>query len=76
MTDRKFEILLITLNRSHGEYLRLLLQAEDEYFERFGNYPSEVDDDHWIDSFHTNCAGSTLKNVLKHGALANDRLNE
>jgi len=73
MTDRKFETLLVELNRTHGEYLRLLYDAEYEYFERFGNYPSEVDDDHWIDSFHVNSSGSTLKDVLKHGTLANDR---
>ena len=73
MTDKQFGKLLTKLNRAHGLYYDLLYKAEEEYKKRFGNYPSDVDDDWWIDSFCQSPAGSTLANVLKHGTLANDR---
>ena len=73
MTDKQFGKLLTKLNKAHGAYCELLFKAEEEYKRRFGNYPSDVDDDWWIDSFCQSPAGSTLEDVLKHGALANER---
>jgi hypothetical protein len=73
MTDNKFEILLYKLNRAHRKYCKLLSLAEDEYKRRFGNFPSEVDDDWWIDSFCQSPAGSTLKDVIIHATRANER---
>ena len=72
MIDSRYKNLLIRLNRAHGKYLKLLNEAEEEYKNRFGNYPSEVDDDFWIDSFYQSDSGARLEDVLKHGALANE----
>lgn len=72
MTDKTFGKLLNRLNLAHAKYLSLLRQAEEEYKSRFGNYPSEVDDDWWIDSFHQSDSGSTLSDVLENGKLANE----
>jgi hypothetical protein len=72
MTDKAFEKLLCRLNSTHSKYLKLLKEAEDEYKRRFGNYPAEVDDDWWIDSFCQSDSGSTLEKVLENGMLANE----
>lgn len=72
MTDKSFAKLLFRVDKSHSRYLKLLNEAEEEYKRRFGNYPSEVDDDWWIDSFHQSDAGSSLEDVLKHGERANN----
>ena len=72
MTDKQFEKLLFRVNSAHSKYLQLLKEAENEYKRRFGNYPSEVDDDWWIDSFCQSDCGSTLEKVLENGALANE----
>jgi hypothetical protein len=73
MTDNKFNEVLIKLNKAHSKYLNLLRIAEEEYKRRFGNYPADVDDDFWIDSFCQSDSGAKLENVMIHGALANER---
>ncbi len=73
MTDKKFGELLYKLTKAHEKYCTLLSEAEEEYKRRFGNYPAEVDDDWWIDSFCQSSSGSSLKDVLEHGALANEQ---
>ena len=52
MKDNKFQEL-IDLTISSKEYYYEFLEAlEEEYKRRFKNYPSEVDDDAFIDTFH------------------------
>lgn len=74
MTNKEFETLLTDLNKAHVEHDNLLKKAEEEYKRRFGHYPSEVDDDYWIDSFHDSPAGSSLKDVIK-SAKSRSRYN-
>ena len=49
----------------HRQYSLLLNKAEEEYKRRFGHYPSEVDDDWWIDSFHQTLSGSKVDDAIK-----------
>lgn len=52
MTDRQFTNLLRKTARAYNRYKPLLEAAEKEYKRRYGNNPSDVDDDFWIDSLH------------------------
>ena len=53
MTDKKFQDLIYKTCKSKLQHLRLLDKAEDEYIRRYGNHPSDIDDDYWIDGMHT-----------------------
>ena len=52
MTDQKWHKIIIKCKAACDEHLRLLKIAEDEYFQRYGNAPSDVNDDWWIDTLH------------------------
>lgn len=67
MDDTRFQELLDETTEAHKKYLKLLKKAEKEYLKRFGNLPSDVDDDFWIDSFHNSPLGATVSSV-KHSA--------
>lgn len=65
MTDKKWQELIIECQKVGIEHLRLLKMAEEEYKKRYGHYPSEVDDDWWIDTLHY-CRGDVnLINIKK-----------
>jgi hypothetical protein len=52
MTDKQWESLIkktVQAFRVHQKNLKL---AEGEYVRRYGEHPSEVDDDYWIDVMH------------------------
>ncbi len=64
MSDKQFESKLKTLHFSLQKHKKLLLETEDEYKRRYGVYPSEIDDDTWIDAFHYgNCPLPSLKEI-------------
>ncbi len=69
MTDKEFGKLLTRLSISHTAYLNALMLAEKEYKIRFGNYPSEVDDDFWIDSFCVNNSSASIEDVIKNAEI-------
>ena len=52
MTDKKWHEIIIKCKAACDEHLRLLKIAEEEYYKRYGNYPSDVCDDWWIDTLH------------------------
>jgi hypothetical protein len=52
MTDKKWYNLMMKCQKHGKEHKRLIKLIEDEYFSRYGYYPSDVDDDWWIDTFH------------------------
>ena len=52
MTDPQFEKLLARTAKAQRKYNSLLILCEQEYERRYGSYPSDVDDDSWIDSLH------------------------
>lgn len=52
MNDKQFNTLLHILDRANKHYKDLLGLAEKEFFRRYGNYPSDIDFDSWIDIYH------------------------
>ena len=67
MTDKKWLSIINKCRKAGDEYLRLLKIAEDEYQRRYGNNPSDVDDDWWIDTLHY-CKGDTDLCKIKDSA--------
>lgn len=57
MNDTTFHNLLLKLTHHKKEYEKLLIEAEAEYEKRFGQIPSFLDDDYWIDTFHYSHVG-------------------
>jgi len=49
--DDQYQKLLDAVIRSKNQYLTLLDMAQKEYKERAGDYPGNLDDDQWIDTF-------------------------
>ena len=70
MKDKQWNSIILKCNKAHQEYLRLLQVAEEEYRSRYGHYPSEVDDDWWIDTMHY---GKLDLNLDKIKSSAEDR---
>lgn len=65
MTDKQFQRAINkTINKLH-EYQASLKVAEDEYYRRYMHYPSDKDNDDWIDSMHVNGSPLTVKQVEK-----------
>jgi hypothetical protein len=63
MTDKQWESLIkktIQAFRNHQQNLKL---AEDEYVRRYGEHPSEVDDDFWIDIMHYGNGSCDMKGI-------------
>lgn len=52
MNDTTFKQRLQELTAAKGRYFAKLQVCEDEYKRRFGSYPSDSDDDSWIDYAH------------------------
>jgi len=59
MTDKQFNQLLKKTAKAGNKYLTLYRQAEHEYERRYGDNPSDIDDDFWIDSL--TCAAGKMK---------------
>lgn len=69
MRDATFQRRLNQLASAKRRYLKELERCEDEYERRFGECPSDVDDDFWIDFAHTTGADvniPTVKDVVDH----------
>ena len=52
MTNKNYNKLLLKLASANNNYKQLLNQAEEEFKKRYGNYPSDIDFDSWIDNYH------------------------
>lgn len=65
MTDKTFKKVLIALYRARKNYLELLKLAEDEIVKRYGVHPSDIDNDEWIDSYHSGNNMMTIEDVDK-----------
>lgn len=65
MTDKTFKKVLIALYRARKNYLELLKLAEDEIVKRYGVHPSDIDNDEWIDSYHSGNNMMTIEDVAK-----------
>lgn len=57
MTDKKLKELMDLTIEVRNSYHNTLQVLEEEYKKRFGHYPSDVDDDYFIDTFHYGRSG-------------------
>jgi len=67
MTDKQWQSVIDKCRKAGNKHLQLLQIAEKEYERRYGNNPSEVDDDWWIDTLHYG-RGSTDLDLIKKAA--------
>lgn len=73
MTDKKFQDLINRTVKAKHKHAELLKQAEAEYEKRYGNNPSKVDDDVWIDTMHLGCGNADLKLLHEFALLCNKK---
>lgn len=69
MTDIQFQKLLDKLSKAHIKYSELLSAAEQEYVQRFGDHPSNIDDDFWIDTFHSIGGHTTVEKITENAKM-------
>jgi len=63
MTDKQWHKIIIKSCNLYREAIRLRDIAEEEYKNRYGVYPSDVDDDWWIDTVHYGRGGYDLDKI-------------
>jgi hypothetical protein len=63
MTNEKFNILLSELSIANLKYKHLLEKAENEFYNRYGAFPSDIDYDSWIDDFHVGIGCMTAEEI-------------
>ena len=70
MTDKQFTALMRKTQDAGLKHKKLFSKLEEEYFERYGQYASDVDDDFFIDAFDY-CQGElpTLEQVHESASL-------
>ena len=73
MTDKKWHEIIILCKAACDEHLRLLKIAEEEYFQRYGHYPSRYRD-WWIDTLHYGRGSTDLNFIKKAAEMRKDRL--
>lgn len=56
MNNTQYNRLLKKLSKAHDIYKTLLSEAEAEFIRRYGDNPSNLDFDSWIDTYHI-CGG-------------------
>lgn len=70
MSDRQFTELMRKTQKAGLKHKKLLSELEEEYFRRYGQYPSDIDDDFFIDSFvYCQCNLPTLDQVHESATL-------
>ena len=60
LTDFQFDLLLKKTAVAYNKYIKLFRLAEEEYKIRYGYYPSQMDDDFWIDSIGGGCGDANI----------------
>ena len=68
MTDRQLQILIDQTIKQKHKFFALVEKLENEYVNRFGNRPSEVDDDCFIDTFHMNQGNEMTVEMMTESA--------
>lgn len=66
---QEFFKLLRRLHRARKRYSALLKEAEEAYELRYGNNPSEVYDDNWIDTFHIGVSDTMKPSDIENKAV-------
>jgi hypothetical protein len=72
MTDKEFKKLIKDTKAAQKRYLTLLDKAENEYERRFGNNPSDVNDDNWIDTMHYPQEELNFEDMMEKAKEANE----
>lgn len=67
MTDKEWSEIINKSVHFLNKAFEMRKIAEEEYLKRFGAYPSDIDDDSWIDSVHYGI-GTTNINILIENA--------
>lgn len=68
MNDKQFYKAIERAHRLAIEHRNAMIEAEKEYAARFGNIPSEYDDDWWIDHVHYGMGAlPALETFIEHG---------
>lgn len=65
MEDKEWLEVIKSCQRAGREHKRLLAIAEQEYEARYGQNPSDVDDDWWIDTVNYCTGETTLEQIDK-----------
>lgn len=63
MTDSQFTKLLQRAAKAQNKAGDLLKQCESEYERRYGENPSDIDDDMWIDAMHYGATGACSEHI-------------
>lgn len=66
MTDKEWEAKMLECHAKLQEHFKLLEEITEEYEQRYGASPSDIDDDYFIDTFHYGTGKVSLKDVKKH----------
>lgn len=64
-SKKEFNKILKKLASANEKYKALLSEAEDIFVERYGNHPSEVDFDSWIDVYHAGIGFMSAESIEK-----------
>lgn len=73
MTDKQWNKVIVKCKTACDKHKYLLKIAEDEYERRYGNNPSEVDDDWWIDALHCGNGSIGLEKIIENAKWSNDK---
>lgn len=74
MSDKELKELMDLTIEAREAYSSVLNQLELEYKNRFGNYPSDVDDDFFISTFHYSQNGKITVKQLTENAKDRKRI--
>ena len=69
MTDKNWQKVIDECYSCLQKSKELLKVAEQEYERRYGNNPSDVDDDWWIDTLHYGNGGTDLKKIKQSAEM-------
>ena len=65
MTDKQWQNIIIKTASLKQEYHKFLKIAEDEFIDRYGKHPSDIDFDSWIDAMHVTGYGILVEEIKR-----------
>jgi hypothetical protein len=74
MTDKRLQKLMTKTIEQKLKFFGLIDKLENEYIRRFGENPSQMDDDNFIDTFHLGQGNEmTVEKLTEHAKNCNKR---
>lgn len=73
MTDKQWEKIIKKANEVINLHNSLRSQAEEEYERRYGQNPSEWDDDYWIDTVHYGHGNVEISKIKEQAEIHKNR---